>query len=158
MKTIAIGESTLDKESTSYRPVWGQGRHVGVYGVVALIVKMDDIGLHLAERRAAFTRAVGRGLVKSMPVLMRFLSTVGTAAMIWVGGGLLVHGLEVLGFATIAHFIHDVAEQVGHALSSLESLAAWVVTATLSGLFGLAIGGAIAFIVHKIRHRGHAAH
>ena len=131
---------------------------IGVYGVVALIVKMDDIGLHLAERRAAFTRAIGRGLVKGMPVLMGLLSTVGTAAMIWVGGGILVHGLEVLGWPTIAHFIHHLAEQVGHAFGSLESFAAWVVTATLSGLFGLAIGGAIAFIVHKIRHRGHAAH
>lgn len=71
---------------------------VGVYGVVGLIVKMDDIGLHLAQRSAAATRAVGRSLVTAMPIIMRWLSVVGTAAMIWVGGGIIVHGLPKAGF------------------------------------------------------------
>ena len=63
---------------------------IAVYGVVALIVKMDDIGLHLAKRGAAATRKLGRGLVKAMPVVMQALAVIGTAAMLWVGGGILV--------------------------------------------------------------------
>jgi len=66
----------------------------GVYGAVGLIVKMDDIGLHLAKRDAAATQAIGRALVTGMPIVMRALAIVGTAAMVWVGGGIIVHGLE----------------------------------------------------------------
>jgi predicted DNA repair protein MutK len=125
---------------------------IGVYGVVGLIVKMDDIGLHLAERRSAATRALGRGLVKAMPVLMEVLSVVGTAAMIWVGGGILVHGMETLGVHEPAGTIHHAAEAVAHAAGSLGGIAGWFVTAIASGLFGLVIGGAIAFAIHKIKH------
>ena len=125
---------------------------VGVYGVVALIVKMDDIGLHLAGRRSALMQAVGRGLVKGMPILMQALSIIGTAAMIWVGGGILIHGMEVLGFAPPAHGIHHVSEAVGHAAGGAGPIAAWVVTAIGSGLFGLVVGAVIAWIVHRVRH------
>jgi predicted DNA repair protein MutK len=72
----------------------GFGLTVAVYGVVGFIVKMDDIGVHLAQRDTATVRLVGRGLVKAMPSLLATLSVVGTAAMLWVGGGILVHGLE----------------------------------------------------------------
>ncbi|TGX54288.1 DUF808 domain-containing protein [Sphingomonas gei] len=130
----------------------GVGITVMVYGVVGLIVKMDDIGLHLAKRRAAATRALGRGLVRGMPVLMETLSVVGTAAMIWVGGGILVHGLDVLGLHEPAGTIHHAAEAVAHASGALGGLTGWLVTALGSGLLGLAVGGAIAFVVHKIRH------
>jgi len=130
----------------------GIGITIGVYGVVGLIVKMDDIGLHLAERRAAATRAIGRGLVKAMPALMEFVSIVGTAAMIWVGGGILVHGLEVLGVHEPAGTIHHAAEAVMHAAGSLGGIAGWLVTAIASGLFGLLVGGVLAFGLHKIRH------
>ncbi len=106
----------------------GIGITIGVYGVVGLIVKMDDIGLHLAERRSAATRAIGRGLVKAMPALMDFVSIVGTAAMIWVGGGILVHGLEVLGVHEPAGTIHHAAEAAMHATGSLGGIAAWLVT------------------------------
>jgi predicted DNA repair protein MutK len=129
----------------------------GVYGVVALIVKMDDIGLHLAERRAAAVRALGRGMVKAMPVVMAFLATVGTAAMIWVGGGILVHGLEVLGFAAPAHFIHHYAELAAHGTGALGGLLSWLVTAIGSGLVGLVVGMALALLlhqIHKLRHKG----
>jgi len=122
---------------------------IGVYGVVGLIVKMDDIGLHLARRRNGAVRAIGRGLVAGMPLVMQALSTIGTAAMIWVGGGILVHGLEVLGFAWPAHAIHQVAEAAGHVAGAI---AAWIVTAIGSGLVGLIVGGAIAFGLHKLRH------
>jgi predicted DNA repair protein MutK len=133
----------------------GIGITIGVYGVVALIVKMDDIGLHLAERKSATVQAIGRGLVTGMPILMNALAIVGTAAMIWVGGGILVHGLEVLGFAAPAHFIHHAAEVVGHASGGIGAVTAWIVTATASGLFGLVIGAVIAgvvMLVHKARH------
>ena len=70
---------------------------VGVYGAVGLIVKMDDVGLHLAERRNPGARALGRGLVHAMPKVMAALSTIGIAAMIWVGGGIIVHGLAAFG-------------------------------------------------------------
>ncbi|UZK67431.1 DUF808 domain-containing protein [Sphingomonas sp. M1-B02] len=136
--------------------VVGIGITVLVYGVVGLIVKMDDIGLHLAERRAAATRALGRGLVKGMPVLMAMLSIVGTAAMIWVGGGILVHGLEVLGVHEPAGTIHHAAEAVAHAGGAIGGFVGWLVTAAASGLIGLLVGGAIAFAVHQIhtlRHR-----
>ncbi|WBY07670.1 DUF808 domain-containing protein [Sphingomonas sp. 7/4-4] len=130
----------------------GIGITIGVYGVVGLIVKMDDIGLHLAERRSAATRAIGRGLVKAMPALMDFVSIVGTAAMIWVGGGILVHGLEGLGVHEPAGTIHHAAEVAMHATGSLGGIAGWLVRAIASGLFGLLVGGVLAFGLHKIRH------
>nr|MBP8245664.1 DUF808 domain-containing protein [Phenylobacterium sp.] len=67
---------------------------IGVYGVVGLLVKMDDIGLHMAKGSTRGGRALGRGLVRAMPVLLSGLASIGTAAMLWVGGGILVHGLE----------------------------------------------------------------
>lgn len=123
----------------------------GVYGVVALIVKADDVGLHLARGRAAPLRALGRGLVTGVPVLMRVLSVVGTAAMIWVGGGILLHGAEVLGWAAPQHWVHHVAEGAGHAVPALGGVVAWLVTATLSGLLGLVLGGIIAVVLHRLR-------
>ncbi len=66
----------------------------GVYGAVAIIVKLDDLGLHLAKRANAAARAIGSFLVKMVPRLLKFLSTLGTAAMLWVGGGILLHGME----------------------------------------------------------------
>jgi predicted DNA repair protein MutK len=131
--------------------VVGIGITIGVYGVVGLIVKMDDIGLHLAERRAAGTRAIGRGLVKGMPLVMQWLSVIGTAAMIWVGGGILIHGLDSLGVHQPEGAIHHLAEQVAH-VGGVGAILSWLVTAIASGLFGLALGAALATIVHKLRH------
>jgi len=120
---------------------------VAVYGVVALIVKMDDIGLHLARRPAQLAQTVGRGLVKGMPVVMRALSIIGTAAMIWVGGGILVHGAAQLGWHLPEEVIHHAAEAVSH-----NGFVNWVVTAVGSGIVGLVVGGAIAFVVGKLFH------
>jgi predicted DNA repair protein MutK len=111
---------------------------------VALIVKMDDVGLHLAATgRLAPTRSLGRGLVKGMPVLMAVLSTVGTAAMLWVGGSIVVHGLEVLGQPWLYHTIHTLAEAAAHAWPVAEAAVAWAVTAGLDGVFGLLLGLAL---------------
>ena len=121
---------------------------VGVYGVVALIVKMDDIGLHLARRDSGPVRAFGRGLVHAMPMVLQALATIGIAAMIWVGGGIIVHGLEQFGLGAIPHAIHHVAEAAGHAVPAAASAVAWVVQATGAGLFGLAIGALIVGALH----------
>ena len=115
-----------------------------VYGAVALIVKMDDVGLHLAATaRTGALRGLGRGLVKGMPVLMAVLSTVGTAAMLWVGGSIVVHGLEGLGQPWLYHAIHQVAELAAHALPAVQGAVAWAVTAALDGVFGLILGLAL---------------
>ena len=121
---------------------------IGVYGVVALIVKMDDIGLHLAQRSMAATRAIGRALVQGMPIVMRWLSIIGTAAMIWVGGGILVHGLETFGVHAPAEAIHHLADTAGHAAPVASGAVSWLVTALCSGLVGMLIGGAIVPLVH----------
>ena len=126
---------------------------VGVYGVVALIVKMDDIGLHLAARSASGVRALGRGLVKAMPVLLSALSLIGTAAMIWVGGGIIVHGLEDFHLETVPHLVHDAAEAAAHALPAASGLANWVVTAALSAVVGIVVGGVIVAILHFLPRR-----
>ena len=125
----------------------------GVYGAVALIVKMDDIGLHLAGRRGAAVRAFGRGLVKGMPVVMRILSVVGTAAMLWVGGGILLHGAETLGWAAPQHAVHHAGEVAGHAVPGVGGAVAWLVGALAAGVLGLLLGGAVAWLVHKVKHR-----
>src|SRR5690606_369575 len=81
------------------------GITAAVYGVVGLIVKMDDIGVHLARHDSEMTTAFGCALVRSMPHVLKALSIVGTAAMLWVGGGILVHGLEQFGLNLVPHFI-----------------------------------------------------
>ncbi len=126
---------------------------IGVYGVVGLIVKMDDIGLHLAERRDRFTRALGRGLVHAMPKVMSALSTIGIAAMIWVGGGIIVHGLEVFGFAAPAHLLHDAGAAAGHAVPAMAGAIEWAVGAAGSGLIGLALGALIVLVHHKVARK-----
>ena len=132
---------------------------IGVYGFVALIVKADDIGLHLAKKPSALARGVGRGLVRGMPILMKVLSIVGTAAMIWVGGGILTHGLETSGLTAVpAHVIHDIAHHAGEAMAGIAGAVNWIVTAALNGVFGLIVGGIIALIVgaiHKARAPAH---
>ena len=136
----AIPSSTLWMEAATLAVV-GIGITVAVYGSVALIVKMDDIGLFLARRgRLALTRRLGCGIVRAMPVLMRILSTVGTAAMIWVGGSILVHGVAELGWPLPYDTIHHWAETVAHAAGIAEGFVQWAVTAFCDGVIGLALG------------------
>ena len=115
---------------------------VAVYGAVALIVKMDDIGLHLAATaRTGAARAMGRGLVVGMPKLMALLSTVGTAAMLWVGGSIVLHGLEVTHLWEWPYeTIHHIAETAAAAVSVAKGFTAWAVQAGIDGIFGLGLG------------------
>jgi len=126
----------------------------GVYGVVALIVKLDDIGLHLVERGSAGTRAFGRGLVHVVPSLLRGLSAIGTAAMLWVGGGILVHGLEELKFLEfVPHAIHALAHSAAAAIAFAPGLAEWFVNALGGAVVGLIVGAVVAGIIRMfVRH------
>jgi len=108
-----------------------------VYGAVALLVKADDAGLALATRgRTSAGRAMGRGIVEAMPKVLTVISVVGTAAMLWVGGSIVVHGLDDLGFHAPYGAIHGVAVAVAQGAGFL----AWLVTAALDGVLGLALG------------------
>jgi predicted DNA repair protein MutK len=127
-----------------------------VYGAVALIVKMDDIGLHMAaNRRTAAARAFGRGLVLAMPKVMTLLSVVGTAAMLWVGGSIVVHGLEVTHiwawpYETIHHIAAAVAGTLPSAIASGAGFANWAITAFFDGVLGLALGAALIPVVVQV--------
>jgi predicted DNA repair protein MutK len=123
----------------------GIGITVIVYGGVALIVKADDVGLTLAQTPGesvfgAARRATGRALVLGMPWFLSGLAVVGTAAMIWVGGGILVHGLEEYGLPQVSHAIAAVAEAAGRAVPAIAGAIAWIVTAAASGVVGLIVG------------------
>jgi uncharacterized protein len=130
----------------------GIGITVAVYGVVALIVKADDFGVALASNDhtsllAGMGRAVGRSLVRGMPVFLTILCAVGTAAMIWVGGGIVLHGLEVYGPPSIGSTVQAAAETAAHALPSAAGALEWIVEAAISGVVGLLIGAATIPIV-----------
>jgi uncharacterized protein len=133
---------------------------VGVYGVVGLIVKMDDIGLHLAKTATSnAVRSIGTGLVKGMPLLLRALSIVGTAAMLWVGGGIIVHGLEAFHLTVIPGTVHHFAEVARLATSFAGGITAWIVTAIGSAIVGIVVGGVIVAALHLIAAlRGKPAH
>ncbi len=115
---------------------------VAVYGLVALIVKADDVGLRLAARGGP-SAPVGRALVTGMPKVLHALTVAGTAAMLWVGGGILVHGLAAYGLTGIEHALHDAGHAAGAALGVAEGFVAWAVQAAGSGLVGLAAGLAL---------------
>ena len=87
----------------------------GVYGAVALIVKMDDIGLRLAQSRDGAAASLGHGLVRAMPIVLSVLSKVGIAAMLWVGGHILLVGLDELGVSALYDAVHHLEEDVGDA-------------------------------------------
>ena len=113
----------------------------GVYGVVALIVKADDIGLALATRgRTGAGRILGRGLVAGVPIFMRILSVVGTAAMIWVGGGIIVHGLSGFGFTALEHFIDGAALGAEVAIPAIGGILQELVVIAFDLIIGFALG------------------
>ncbi len=113
---------------------------LAVYGSVAVIVKMDDIGLAMARGRLGLTRALGRGIVSFMPKFMWFLTVVGTAAMLWVGGEIIVHGAAQLGWHTPEDVIYSAAKGVSGALSDGSGFLKWLTKAGLNGILGVALG------------------
>jgi predicted DNA repair protein MutK len=124
---------------------------VGVYGLVAGIVKLDDAGLHLAKRDGA-AKILGRGMVAAAPKLMRALSILGTIAMFLVGGGIFVHGI-----APLHHFVEHAAEVVGHASVGFIG---GLVGAALNGLIGVAVGAVVVAVVGAVKKalgKGHGA-
>lgn len=122
------------------------GMTVLVYGAVALLVKIDDIGLRMAESPAPTVRSTGERIVRSMPGVFRIISIIGTVAMLWVGGHLLIANLAETFWAGPYNLLHAVT----HALESVGPVVTWIVDTALSGLFGLVVGLIIAGIVFAV--------
>ncbi len=127
--------------------VVGIGITAGVYGVVALIVKADDTGVALARSRlgpplGSLLRMLGRGLVVGMPYFLSVLAWIGTAAMIWVGGGIVLHGLDEFGVDAPAELLHDLQHDAGASVAGgLSGVVEWLTGAAGAGVFGLLVGG-----------------
>lgn len=137
-----VGEASFAMKATILAVV-GLGITIAVYGTVALIVKADDFGLALAQRKPPWS-VIGRGLVGGMPRVLSTLSIVGTLAMLWVGGGIVLHSLAEYGLSGPEYGIKKIAAGAGSVLPWAGGLIEWLVTATLAGLVGLAIGAVVA--------------
>jgi predicted DNA repair protein MutK len=116
---------------------------------------MDDIGLHLAKGGSRGMRGLGRGLVKAMPPLLDGLTLVGTAAMLWVGGGIIVHGLEEFELTPVPHWVEAASHWAG-AVPGIGALTGWLAFATGSAIVGLVVGGIVVGALHFVpRRAGH---
>jgi predicted DNA repair protein MutK len=124
-----------------------------VYGVVGVIVKMDDVGLNLAQRSGKAVAAIGRGLVKGMPKLLSVLTVVGTAAMLWVGGHILLVGTDELGLHAIYDVVHHLEEAAHDATGALGGVVGWIVNTIGSALLGLVVGALIVVVMTLTVHR-----
>jgi predicted DNA repair protein MutK len=127
-----------------------------VYGVVGLIVKIDDVGLRLAERPGELAGTVGRALVTGMPKLLAVLSTVGVMAMLWVGGHILLAGLDDLGLPALYDAVHHAEEAAGDLVDAVGGIVAWLVNTAASAVFGLAVGAVVVATMHVVPRRGGA--
>lgn len=128
--------------------VVGIGMTALVYGAVAIIVKMDDWGAAMARQKNGAVAGVGRGIVAGMPVFLKGLSLVGMVAMLWVGGGIIVHGLAQMGWPWPENTIHHAAEAVAHMVKALEGFLNWLTNASISAVIGLVIGAICAYPFH----------
>lgn len=125
---------------------------VAVYGAVALLVKMDDLGLRLAEKPSEISQKIGAGLVNAMPKVMDTVTVIGTVAMLWVGGHILLNGVYEFGFDPIHAFIQSVAEKVDD-VAVIGGLLAWLADTVVSLIVGLIWGLVALAIVHPILTR-----
>ena len=130
---------------------------VVVYGLVALIVKMDDIGLAMATRDDEASQRTGRMLVNAMPKVLTFLSVIGTAAMLWVGGHILVVGAHELGWDWPYDTVHDAAHSVA-GVAGIGGFLEWLINTAISAVIGFVVGAIIATIVDRIKGNKHDAH
>lgn len=150
---MAITLSTVSTSSfwmqATVLAVVGVGITAIVYGAVALIVKADDIGLAMAQQRFAPVRLSGRGLVIGMPYFLSALSAVGTAAMLWVGGGIIIHGLEEYGLTGLGNASNGLAVAAGSMLPA-GGIVEWLTGAVFSALFGLIVGGIAIAVMHYV--------
>ncbi|MFV0291961.1 MAG: DUF808 domain-containing protein [Paracoccus sp. (in: a-proteobacteria)] len=138
LSTIPVESSLLLKAVTLF--VVALAITVAVYGAVALIVKADDVGMVMAARKQGLIAAIGRGIVRVMPRFMTGLTIIGTAAMIWVGGNIVVHGLHELGWHVPYEWIKHQAEAAAQALPAMAGFVSWFVTAFFDGIIGLVLG------------------
>jgi len=120
-----------------------------VYGVVALIVKMDDIGLALAQKDSEGAQKFGRGLVKAMPTVLSVISIVGVFAMLWVGGHIILVGMADLGFTPVYDWVHHLGESVHH-VAGVGPALAWLVETFCALVLGIVWGSIIVGIVHVL--------
>lgn len=130
---------------------------IAVYGVVGLIVKMDDIGLHMAKEGNSARRAIGRGLVSFMPKLLSALAVIGTAAMLWVGGQIFLHGLHEYHIGGIAEGLDAFAKSIVGNLPGA-GVWEWLINAGGAGIFGLVLGGVIVGVLHLLPGKKVGAH
>jgi len=125
-----------------------------VYGVVALIVKMDDAGVALAAKPSSGVAALGRGLVKAMPIVLAVLATVGVAAMLWVGGHILLVGADELGWTWPYDLVHHVEVAVHDATGALGGVLGWLTNTALSAVVGVVVGALLVAVAHVVPKRG----
>ncbi|KAA9393308.1 DUF808 domain-containing protein [Kocuria coralli] len=122
-----------------------------VYGVVAALIRMDDVGLHLAGKDSAGAQRVGKALVTAMPKVLQVISVVGTVAMLWVGGHIILVGLDELGWHPLYEFVHHAEEAAAAALPAVSGAVAWVVNTFFSAILGLVWGAVVVLAVTGIK-------
>ena len=125
------------------------GITAAVYGVVALIVRMDDVGLKLAGRSSRSSQRMGRLLVSGMPKVLSWLSVIGVAAMLWVGGHILLVGFGELGWGAPYHLVHLLEEMV-HGVPGVGGVLAWIVNTVASALVGLVVGVILVTVIERL--------
>lgn len=128
-----------------------------VYGAVALIVKMDDVGLALAERPSEASQKAGLLLVRAMPGVMKVLSTIGVVAMLWVGGHILLVGIDELGGHVLYDLVHRAEEAVAGLVPAIGGALTWLTNTFFSALLGLLVGAVVVAIMHLVPRRSKAA-
>jgi predicted DNA repair protein MutK len=129
------------------------GITVLVYGVVGLIVKMDDVGLSLSQRSGKGVARFGHGLVKAMPRLLSALTVIGTVAMLWVGGHILLVGSDELGLHAVYGVVHHLEEAAHEATGALGGVVGWLVNTLASALLGFVVGALVVAVMSLTVHR-----
>lgn len=114
-----------------------------------MIVKMDDVGLKLVQRPSRVARGVGRALVAAMPKVLAWLSVIGIAAMLWVGGHILLVGADELGWHWPAALVHDL-EEVVRGVAGVGGVLAWLVATAISAVIGLTVGTVLVLIGERL--------
>ena len=143
-----LGELSLGEQAAALALV-AVAVTFGVYGVVAIIVKLDDVGLHMAQRANKLSQAVGSFLVRMVPGLLKSLATIGTGAMLWVGGWILLHGVGDLGLERFPHAVEEVAHRIAAPFGPIAGIVDWIANAIAAAIVGAIVGGIIVLIVRQ---------